>query len=193
MPYESCPHCGLRTYCVSGEACPRCGTPLSVLPRAAHGPPEWPTASAEPRTAVERVLARARRELRMDTALLTEVVDGREVVLAAVGNGRIPGFVSGAAAPLDDTICKQLLDGTIDNVVRDTAGDARTRDLPVVKLTGLAAYIGVPVTGAAARRYVFCCLAGEARPDLTDADVRFLRGLVLTLRPAIDEQARAQA
>jgi GAF domain-containing protein len=193
MPYESCPHCGLRTYCVSGEECPRCGTPLGVMPRSAHGPPEWPTAAAEPRTAVERVLARARRELRMDTALVSEVVEGREVVLAAVGNGRIPGFVSGAAAPLDDTICKQLLDGTIGNIVRDTAGDARTRDLPVVTLTGLAAYIGVPLTGAAARLYVLCCLAGEARPDLADADVRFLHGLVATLRPAIEEHHGAQA
>src|SRR5829696_7040519 len=179
MPYESCPQCGLRTYCVRGEECPRCGTPLAAAPRvAAHEPPEWPTASAAPRPAVERILARARRELRMDAALLTEVVDGREVVLAEVGNGRIQGFVSGAAAPLDDTICKQLLDGTIDGVVRDAHGDARTRDLPVVKVTGLAAYIGVPLAGAAARRYVLCCLAGEARPDLTDADVRFLRGLV---------------
>src|SRR5919107_127870 len=163
MPYESCPQCGLRTYCVRGEECPRCGTPLGAASRAAHGPPEWPTASAEPRTAVERVLARARRELRMDAALLTEVVDGREVVLAAVGNGRIQGFVTGAAA-----------------------ADARTRDLPVVRTTGLAAYIGVALTGAAARRYVLCCLAGEARPDLTDADVRFLRGLVGALRPAIE-------
>jgi GAF domain-containing protein len=173
---------------VSGEECPRCGTPLGVLPRSAHGPPEWPTASSEPRTAVERVLARARRELRMDAALLTEVVDGREVVLAAVGNGRIPGLVSGAAAPLDDTICKHLLEGTIESIVRDTAGDERTRDLPVVKLAGLAAYIGVPLTGAAARLCVLCCLAGEARPDLTDADVTFLRGLIGTLRPAIDGQ-----
>jgi GAF domain-containing protein len=190
MPYESCPQCGLRTYCVSGEECPRCGTPLGVVTRAAHGPPEWPTASSEPRTAVERVLARARRELRMDAALLTEVVDGREVVRAAVGNGRIPGFASGAAAPLDDTICKRLLDGRIGSYVRDAAGDARTRDLPVVKLTGLAAYIGVPLTGAAARRYVLCCLAGEARPDLADSDVRFLHELVGALRPAIGEQAQ---
>src|SRR3954467_8092115 len=109
MPYESCPHCGLRTYCVSGEECPRCGTPLGAPSRRGQAPPEWPTAAAQPRTAVEGVLARARRELRMDAALLTEVVAGREVVLSAVGNGRIPGYVAGAAAPLDDTICRMLL------------------------------------------------------------------------------------
>jgi GAF domain-containing protein len=189
MPYESCPHCGLRTYCVSGEECPRCGTPLGAPGRGGTAPPEWPTAAAQPRSAVERVLARARRELRMDAALLTEVVDGREVVLAAVGNGRIPGVVAGAGAPLDETICRMLLDGTIDGIVRDTAGDARTRELPAVQLAGLGAYIGVPLTAAAAHQYVLCCLAGEARPDLADADLCFLRGLSATLAPAIEAQA----
>jgi ribosomal protein L37E len=189
MPYESCPRCGLRTYCVSGEECPRCGTPLGAPARGGNAPPEWPTAAAQPRTAVERVLARARRELRMDAALLTEVVDGREVVLAAVGNGRIPGVVAGAGAPLDETICRMLLDGTIDGIVRDTAGDARTRELPAVQLAGLGAYIGVPLTAMAAHEYVLCCLAGEARSDLTDADLCFLRGLIATLTPAIEAQA----
>jgi GAF domain-containing protein len=128
----------------------------------------------------------------MDAALLTEVVGDSEVVLAAVGNGRLQGFDSGVTAPLHDTICNQLLNGSIDHVVRDAASDARTRDLPAVRLAGLAAYIGVPLTGAAARRYVLCCLAGEARPDLTDADVAFLRGLVASLGTVIDEHGAAE-
>jgi GAF domain-containing protein len=191
MPYESCPRCGLRIYCVRGEECPRCGTRLGVRPRDVQAPAEWPTAAGEPRTPVERVLARARRELRMDAAVLTEVVDGREVLLASVGNGRIPGLVAGAAAPLEDTICRMLLEGAIEGIVRDAAGDERTRALPAVTLTGLGAYIGVPVTAEAARVYVLCCLAGEARRDLTEADLWFLRGLVASLQPAIDAQPGA--
>jgi hypothetical protein len=34
---------------------------------------------------------------------------------------------------------------------------------------------------------VLCCLAREARPDLSDADVRFLRGLAEGLRAAVSE------
>jgi GAF domain-containing protein/ribosomal protein L37E len=193
MPYHTCPQCGLRTYAVSGEECPRCGTPLGGSRRA---PARWRGWGAdaeddEPRGAVERVLAVARRELRMDVALLSEVRDGREVILWAVGNERIPAFVPGAAAPLRDTICQRLLDGRVDSVVHDTANDPRVRDLPVVRGTGLGAYIGVPLTGAAARRYVLCCLASEARPDLGEHDVRFLRGLVESLRPAVDRAAGA--
>jgi GAF domain-containing protein len=189
MPYHTCPRCGLRTYAVSGEECPRCGTPLGARSGAAARERGW--GRDEPRGAVERVLAVARRELDMDVALLSEVRDGREVVLWAVGNERIPGVVPGAAAPLRDTICQRLLDGTIDSVVHDTANDPRVRDLPVVRGTGLGAYIGVPLTGASARRYVLCCLASEARPDLGEHDVRFLRGLVESLRPAVDRAAGA--
>jgi GAF domain-containing protein len=193
MPYQTCPQCGLRTYAISGEECPRCGTPLAGLRRASTRWSAWAPESGgdEPRGAVERVLAVARRELKMDVALLSEVREGREVVLWAVGNDRFPAFVPGAAAPLRDTICQRLLDGTIDSVVHDTGSDPRVRDLPVVRGNGLGAYIGVPLTGAAARRYVLCCLASEARPDLSEHDVRFLRGLVESLRPAVDRAAGA--
>jgi GAF domain-containing protein len=189
MPYQTCPECGLRTYCVSGEECPRCGTPLGGS-RSASAQPDW-RPDTEPRGAVERVLAVARRELRMDAALLSEIRDGREIVLWATGNGRIPAFVPGAGAPLRDTICQRLLDGTIDSIVHDAAADPRVRDLPVVRAGGVGAYIGVPLTGSAARRYVLCCLAGDARPDLSESDVRFLRGLVESLRPAVDRVAGA--
>ena len=190
MPYESCPECGLRTYYVSGEGCPRCDTPLGEPGPASPRVPEW-HAAREPQGAVERVLAVARRELKMDVALLSEVRDGREVVLWAVGNGRMPEVTAGAAAPLRDTICQRLLDGTIDNIVHDARADPRVRDLPVVRDSSLRAYVGVPLTGSAARRYVLCCLAREARPDLSDADVRFLRGLLESLRPAVDRAAGA--
>jgi GAF domain-containing protein len=189
MPYQSCPRCGLRTYSVSGEECPRCGTPLGVRRRATL--PEWPSATREPQGAVERVLAVARRELRMDVALLSEVREGREVVLWTVGNGRLPAVAAGVSAPLQDTICQALLDGSVESLVRDVRADPRVRDLPLVRGAGLGAYIGVPLTGAAARRYVLCCLAREARPDLSDADVRFLRGLLESLRPAVARAAGA--
>jgi GAF domain-containing protein len=190
LPYEACPECGLRTYYVSGEECPRCGALLGGPSRTTAKIPEW-TAGSEPQGAVERVLAVARRELRMDVALLSEVRDGREIVLWAVGNGRLPQVVAGVSAPLRETVCQRLLDGTIDSIVHDARVDARVSDLPAVRAAGLGAYIGVPLTGSAARRYVLCCITRDARPDLSDTDVRFLRGLVESVRPAVDRAAGA--
>ena len=37
-----------------------------------------------------------------------------------------------------------------------------------------------------ARAYVLCCLAREARPDLGEADVRFLQGVAESLRPLLE-------
>jgi len=190
LPYQTCPKCRLRTYYVNGEECPRCDTPLGGPPRSPARLTAW-RGMGEPQGAVERVLAVARRELKMDVAVLSEVREGREVVLWAVGNGRFPEFVAGVEAPLRDTICQRLLDGRIDNIVHDARTDPRVRDLPGVHGSGAGAYVGVPLTGAAARRYVLCCLSLEARPDLSETDVRFLRGLVESVRPAVDRAAGA--
>ena len=54
-----------------------------------------------------------------------------------------------------------------------------------VQAGDVRAYIGVPFTTADARAYVLCCLAHEVRPDLGTADVRFLEGLVESLRTAL--------
>ena len=51
------------------------------------------------------------------------------------------------------------------------------------------AYIGVPFKTADARAYVLCCLAHEARPDLGEADVRFLQGVAESLRPLLGREA----
>ena len=125
------------------------------------------------------MLAVARRELGADAALLSEVRDGREHVRWAVG-----GY-EGIVAPLRDTICERLLEGRIGSVVTDTAAHPALRELPAVREGGIRAYIGVPFRASDARAYVLCCLAREARPDLGDREVRFLQGMVESLRPLL--------
>jgi hypothetical protein len=143
-------------------------------------------AAADPAGPIERLLAMAQHELRMDAAVLSEARDGQEVVLSAVSNGRIPGVARGVSAPLSETICQRLLEGRIGGVVHDAAVDDELRELPPVRRLGLRAYIGVAVDVSAMRDYVLCCVALDARPDLGEADVRFLRGLVEGARPALD-------
>jgi GAF domain-containing protein len=135
------------------------------------------------------VLALAREELGMDAAVVSEVRADHEVVLWAASNGRIAGAAAGTSVPLEYTICRRLLDGTIDNVVRDVGANPLLRDLPTVREGPIGAYIGVALSVEAARWYVLCCLACEARPELGEADVRFLRGLVESVRPRLDRSA----
>ena len=172
MPYLTCSSCGLRTYCVSEGTCPACGTHLrrstrrsvrapAATPRSTRCSP-WPAANSTPTPRCCR----------------------RSAAAASTFAG--PWAATRARAPLRDTICERLLDGRIGAVVADTTRDPAVRDLPAVRDAGIRAYIGVPFTMPDARAYVLCCLAYEARPDLGEGDVRFLKGMVESLRPLLE-------
>jgi len=174
MPYLTCSSCGLRTYAVSEGTCPSCGTGLRRSKPSAGPRP----AGADRDGQLRAKLAMACRELSADSALLTEVRNGREHIRWGAGD---TAFV-GMSLPLEDTVCARLLDGRIGNVVADMAGEPA---LDGVDLGPIRAYIGVPFETDDARAYVLCCLAHEARPDLGEADVRFLQGLAESMRPLL--------
>jgi GAF domain-containing protein len=176
MPYVTCSACGIKTYLVSQGECAECGAVLGGPARR-----QGPMTGGDPDRGIHRTLELARLELGADTAFISEVAAGRETIRWAVGNGAIPGFAPGASLPLEDTICRHLLAGRIAALVPDLEQDPVLRELPLPRVAGIRAYLGVALTGADARQYVLCCLAREARPDLGDADVRFLQGLTESL------------
>jgi GAF domain-containing protein len=181
MPYLSCPSCNLPTYVVSEGACPACGTQLKAR-RAGAGP--RPTRGS-PEDAVRAELAMVCRELDMDSALVSEISGGREVVRWSAGEGDYASL----SLPLGETVCQRLLDGRIGALVPDTKAEPSLARLGGVLDGSISAYIGVPFTTADARLYVLCCLAAEARPDLGEGDVRFLRGLAESIRSLLEPAA----
>ena len=132
------------------------------------------------------VLALARARTGADAVLVTEVDNGREIVRGIDQERAFPGLEPGMSAALRDTICERLLTGRIGNLVGDVRADPELAALSLVRFGGVGAYLGVPMTAADARRYVLCCLALEARPDLGEDEVRFMRGLATRLRATID-------
>ena len=178
MPYLTCSSCSLRTYAVSEGTCPSCGTALrSHKPVAGPRPAGWDRDGQ-----LRAKLAMACRELDADTALLSEIRNGREHVRWGAGEA---GYI-GVSVPLSDTVCARLLDGRIDNIVSDAMLEESLNQLAGVTDGTVRAYIGVPFETEDARAYVLCCLAREARPDLGEADVRFLQGVAESLRPLLE-------
>jgi GAF domain-containing protein len=175
MPYVRCPTCGLTTYSVRGEHCPRCDTALVV-----------PSAPWTPEALVEEVLALVRRELDVDVALLTEVTDRHEIVELVDAAAGVEVPAPGTAVPLDDTICRHLLEGRVEPVIADTRAEPALARVPTVRSGEIGAYVGVPLTTTNARLYVLCCLSRERRPDLGDREHRFLRGVAETIRGALE-------
>ncbi|MDQ4072656.1 MAG: GAF domain-containing protein [Actinomycetota bacterium] len=116
---------------------------------------------------VERVLALARRQLRMDVAFLGQLVDGGEVFRAVGGDGAAFGIQPGKQLPLSKTLCARMLSGRIPNVVADSATEPETAGLAPGPNGDLGGYVGVPVHFPDGRLYgALRALSGEPRPDL---------------------------
>lgn len=171
MPYVRCASCGLTTFAVRSRAweqsCPRCDEVLAP-------------ATDDVDRGVDATLALVRQVLQMDVAMITEVDVDREVARHVSGEWPGVGTLVGASLPLEETFCKLMLEGVIENVVADVARDERVRDLQFARTLGVGAWLGVPLSESLGRLYVLCCLAREAR-DLGERDVQALRGFAATL------------
>ena len=117
-----------------------------------------------------------------DVAILTEISRGRETARRFAGEW--PGLESfeGLSSPLQETVCQQMLEGRIENYIRDAQGDDRVNSLPMVHQLGVGAYLGVPIRLDDLRLYVLCCLDRESRPSLGEREVRLLSGLAESVR-----------
>ena len=68
-----------------------------------------------------------------------------------------------------------MLDGGLDNIVRDASADPQVRALEITDEAGIGSYIGVPIVLSDGQVYgSFCCLSHEPDPALRDRDVRFM-------------------
>jgi hypothetical protein len=137
---------------------------------------------------IEARLELARDAFDADMAMLTEIVEEREVARCVVGEW--PGVslrdLRGASLPLEDTFCQRLLERRIPPVIPDVRGDERVSDLVMAKALGVGAWMGVPLRTPDARLYLLCCLAREARPALGMADVVRLRRFAVSVGVALE-------
>lgn len=172
MPHLRCTSCGVVSYApVAGPGtCPECGVPW---PRR----PDPVVRSADPEQRVGALVRMTRDLLDVDLALLTEIDAGRETVRVAAGGWVGMTLRRGDSLPLEDTLCRLMLEGRIDNVVCDTHAEAALAENELVRRLGARAYLGVPIRPSHAQLYVLCCLACEARPSLGVREFRLLSGL----------------
>ena len=146
------------------------------------------TLREDPDHEIEARLELARDAFDVDVAMLTEIVEEREVARCVVGDW--PGVtirdLRGASLPLEDTFCQRLLERRIPPVIGDVRGDERVSDLVMAKALGVGAWMGVPLRTPDARLYLLCCLAREARPALGSADLMRLRGFAVSVGVALE-------
>lgn len=138
-------------------------------------------------------LALARAQLRMDVAVLGEIVGERQIVRRAIGEWPGLGDVAAleeARVELVGSFAQHLVTGRLPNAVGDVRRDPRTRELSTASEGVVGAWVGVPLRTSPERLYVLCCLARDRRPGLGPREAARLRrhagavGLILELRGA---------
>jgi EAL domain-containing protein (putative c-di-GMP-specific phosphodiesterase class I) len=138
--------------------------------------------------AIERILSLARAALDMDVAIVGRF-DSDFVVQAVDGENEWFAIDAGMRIPAEQTYCRRMVQGELPHLVRDTAADERTADLPLTRETGIGAYVGVPIRLWDGTLYgTLCCLSRAAEPSLNDRDVRFLRVLAEILADQLDRE-----
>lgn len=179
MPYLVCPACETPTFVVTRGDCPNCGEPLQA--RMSPAAPAAPVGGATLRATLRMLLG----QLHGDVALVSEIVGDQEIVRMSVSARGDGDVAPGTAAPLRETICKQLLDGRTGPVIADVAADPAVGGLAMVRSLGIGAYIGVPVP-AGDRLFVLCWMAREARPDVGARELRVCQGVAASVAAALD-------
>ncbi len=157
----------------AAAACPECGVPAVRNGNGGSG-----REGSERR--LDALMRLTRDLLDTDIAILSEIGRGRETARWMAGDW--PGIEEGRSLPLDETFCKRMLDGRIENYIRDAQGDQRVSDLPMTRELGIGAYLGVPIRLEDMRLYVLCCLHRERQLSLGEKEVRLLSGLGESVR-----------
>ena len=150
-------------------------------------------AGSTPSVLMERAAATAHEMLGMDLSYIADARGDRLRWVCVGGDAESFGVERDASVPLDGTYCGLMLDGRLDNIVRDTSREPVVADLPMTEGAKIGAYIGVPVVLADGEVYgSFCCVDHEPVPDLRERDVRFLQVLAQLVADQLDAEARQE-
>lgn len=111
----------------------------------------------------------------MGVVYVAEFSEGKQVYRAVAGDAASFGISQGQGHSLDGSYCPLMVRGDIPNLIPDSAGDLRVRDLEATEALGIGAYIGVPLYLPNGDLYgSFCGLSHSAQGDLNERDGKFM-------------------
>jgi EAL domain-containing protein (putative c-di-GMP-specific phosphodiesterase class I) len=142
---------------------------------------------------LERIVEFAHRHLQVDVVYLSEFIGGRQLYRAVAGDGDSFDIAVGRGVPVAASYAQRMVAGEIPNVIGDTGVDERVADLPVTRVNGVGAYVGVPIRRPDGE--LLGALSGvshEPNRALDQRAVRLLSLLSELIVYDVDEQSRVQ-
>ncbi|RUT29415.1 EAL domain-containing protein [Arsenicitalea aurantiaca] len=112
----------------------------------------------------------------MDIAFVSEFAAGRRYFRYVDTRVDEPRIAVGQSMPLSEGYCIRVVEGSLPELITDTARHPEARALPETSQFRIGAHMGVPIRLASGRIYgSFCCISHAPKPGLDDRDLAMLR------------------
>src|ERR687894_1598482 len=121
---------------------------------------------------IEDMLRDVREAIDMDVAFVSKF-DGDQLVFRNLeGDAESFGWREGESFPIDESYCKQVLDGRIPQVVPDAKREDATKNLRVTTEADIGSYAAVRLVLSDGRLYgTLCCVSHTPDPWLRERDL----------------------
>jgi GAF domain-containing protein len=139
--------------------------------------------------ALSKLLRRVREAFHMDVVFVSEFVGGRRVfrhVDAQPGSDLVK---AGASDPLEESFCKQVVDGRLPQVIADVRTHPLTARQKPAREGAIGAHLSVPVLLASGQVFgTLCCFSRAPRPELAARDAEALQSIAKLVAASLGKQ-----
>jgi len=136
---------------------------------------------------VDRLLDAVRRHLDMDVAFVSEFHGNHRVFRHVVTRLDRAPIRPGDSSPLDEGYCMRVVEGSIPQLIPDTAAIPALEHIPETQLVPIGAHISVPIQLRDGRVYgTFCCFSLAPSLSLGQRDLHMMRAFADLLAYQID-------
>lgn len=125
---------------------------------------------------VQDAVRLVRTHLGMDVGFISEFLNGQRIFRYVDTDESQPAIKPGDADPLDESYCNCIVEGSLPEIMTDTADFPVAMALQVTRELEIGAYIGVPIKLSDGRLYgSFCCYSHETDSSLRERDLATVR------------------
>ncbi len=140
---------------------------------------------------VQKILASVRHHLDMDVAFVSEFVGRKRYFRNVDAKGRTPLHVGDSMA-LSDGYCQRVVEGSLPELIVDTAHNALASSLPDTIAVPIGSHLSVPIRLKDGRIYgTFCCFSFEADQTLNERDLGVMRAFAEVAAYQIEAELEA--
>jgi response regulator RpfG family c-di-GMP phosphodiesterase len=150
--------------------------------------------SSAPDDVIEAAMSAAHEMLGMEMAFVSTFVDDGQRIDMVAGDASSFGLAAGSAVAVEDSYCRLMARGEIEQLVPDARADDRTRHMAATARSDIGAYVGVPLTLPNGHVYgSFCCVSHGTRGELDERDVKFMHVLARMVASQIEREGVERA